>query len=466
MVFLVFPDQLFETSVDVISAGGHSSVLLVEDPLFFYDARLRPYAYHRLKLAHSRACMKFYEAWLRRHTAEVEYLDWPADRLGRAIAETVDGVVETYHPNDALLRRKLERLCAEAGKSLRLRDDSPAFLLRHGDEIWSQGWRRQAAFLRRVKERLGVLVDVPNHDAQNRAPMTAAEAREFRELAPPPPSPSHIHQREAIEYVERHPRFGHNPGELTLTALSAYPCTFVDARRLLRHFLYRRLARFGRHQDVFLRDWTWLHHSNLSCVLNNGLLPVAVVVSAAWRRRGEVPDADLEGFLRQVLGWREYMRYLYHVGGCDERHLAAADRAEAGRVGSLRPLYPRPTTERLWLGNALLEAEAAKVERTAYAHHIVRLMVFLNWFVISRARPSHVVRWFSERFVDAYPWVMLSNVLAMGSYDARYTRKRYTTSSAYLRRMSDYGRGGSEWATHWDDTYAEYLRRLEGTRAP
>jgi deoxyribodipyrimidine photolyase-related protein len=173
-----------------------------------------------------------------------------------------------------------------------------------------------------------------------------------------------------------------------------------------------------------------MHHSNISFLINIGLLTPLQVIKEANKYKKKVPIQSFEGFIRQIIGWREYMRYIYVK-------------------------YPEIESENFW-GNTskinwkqmygytptkieILDGEIKKLERTAWNHHIVRLMVFLNYFVLSGINPQDIKRWFLEVVaLDSYEWVMVSNIWTMGYFTKQFTSRPYISSTNYLKKMSDY----------------------------
>jgi deoxyribodipyrimidine photolyase-related protein len=214
-----------------------------------------------------------------------------------------------------------------------------------------------------------------------------------------------------------------------------FPATRQEALASFEHFVDRRLAAFGPYEDAMLADDPWMAHSLVSAPLNLGLLdPLELVhrVESAYRA-GDVPIASAEGFVRQVIGWRDYVWNLYWHLGPDYRHRNALQ---------ARRQMPR------WF--AELEADAvqarclssvlAGVRDQAWAHHIPRLMVLGNYAMQRGWDPAEVTDWFHRAFIDGYDWVMVPNVVGMSQYadGGQITTKPYAGGGAYIDRMSDY----------------------------
>ena len=224
-------------------------------------------------------------------------------------------------------------------------------------------------------------------------------------------------------------RFGGHFGRLEKFAL---PVTADQAQAALTHFIRTALPDFGTYQDAMVTGQDWLFHSWLSPALNLGLLtPLAVAQAAAEAYAvGHVPLNAAEGFIRQIIGWREYVRGYYWM--------------EMPQVATANALAAtRPLPEFYWTGETdmLCLAEAVRNTRDhGYAHHIQRLMVLGNFAMLAGVRPQDVADWFLVVYADAYEWVELPNVIAMSQHadGGRLATKPYAAGGAYIDRMSDH----------------------------
>jgi len=224
-------------------------------------------------------------------------------------------------------------------------------------------------------------------------------------------------------------RFAGHFGRLEKFAL---PVTADQARQALTHFIRTALPDFGTYQDAMVTGQDWLYHSWLSPALNLGLLtPIEVAQAAADAyAAGEAPLNAVEGFVRQIIGWREYVRGYYWLEMPD---VATANALEA----------TRPLPEFYWTGatDMLCMAEAVRNTRDhGYAHHIQRLMVLGNFAMLAGVRPQEVADWFLVVYADAYEWVELPNVIGMSQHadGGRMATKPYAGGGAYINRMSDH----------------------------
>jgi len=228
-----------------------------------------------------------------------------------------------------------------------------------------------------------------------------------------------------------------------------WPVTHEQARGALREFVDERLAEFGPYEDAVSTRHPFAFHAALTPALNCGLLDPREVLDAVLGAAEEqdVPIASLEGFVRQLIGWREYMRATYHLYG---RRMRASNHLRHGR--SLAPGWWDGTT-----GLDPVDHVIGGVLERGYAHHIERLMVLGNAMCLLRTDPTEVYEWFMAFFVDAYDWVMVPNVYAMSQFAAGtgITTKPYVSGSNYLRTMADFGPG--EWREDWDALYWTFV---------
>ena len=284
-------------------------------------------------------------------------------------------------------------------------------------------------FYREMRRKTGLLMDSGqpvggqwNFDAENRKP----PPRGTSFPAPARFAPDAI-TAEVLDLVGR--RFAGHFGTLDGFAL---PVTRAQALEALDHFITAALPGFGDFQDAMLADQPLLYHAFLSPALNCGLLnPVEVCAAAvAAYDRGDAPLNAVEGFVRQIIGWREFIRGMYWL---DMPGYAHANALEAHR----------PLPDFYWTGDTDMRCLAIAVRDTrthAYAHHIQRLMVLGNFALIAGVDPALVEQWFLVVYADAYQWVELPNVIGMSQHadGGRLGSKPYASSGAYINRMSDY----------------------------
>ena len=392
--------------------------------------------HHRQKIALVLSAMRHFAAALQARGVRVDYvrLDDPANtgslagEVARAIARHRPAQVVATQPGEWRVQGALR----EAGVAL-LPDDR---FLCDLDRFrrWAGGRKqlRMEFFYREMRRTTGILMDgeAPvggawNFDAENRKRLPA-------DVTPPRPRrfPPDTITREVLALVAA--RFPDGFG--TLDGF-AWPVTPEQAETALTDFIAHRLPAFGDYQDAMATGEPFLFHSLLSTSLNLGLLSPAVccaAAEAAWRE-GRAPLNAAEGFIRQILGWREYVRGLYW--------LRMPDYAATNALDATRPL---PAF--YWTGETPMACLAAAIRQTrdhAYAHHIQRLMVTGNFALLAGLAPDEVNAWYLAVYADAFEWVELPNTHGMALFadGGVMASKPYAASGAYINRMSDHCRG-------------------------
>jgi deoxyribodipyrimidine photolyase-related protein len=255
-----------------------------------------------------------------------------------------------------------------------------------------------------------------------------------------------IYWNEALEYTQKY--FGENYGELKQMPL--YPHTHEAAQRWLQEFLETRLWEFGAYEDAMVEKEHFLHHSLLTPMLNSGLLTPQEVLDKTLEYAAQNPDLplnSLEGFIRQIMGWREFIRAVYELKGSEER-----TRNYWGFKRKIPKSFYDGTT-----GIGPLDTVIRKVLKTGYCHHIERLMVLGNFMLLCEFDPDEVYKWFMELFIDAYDWVMVPNVYGMSQFadGGLMATKPYISGSSYLMKMSDFKKG--EWQEIWDALFWRFM---------
>ena len=454
---LIFPHQLFESHPGLTS--NPEMVVLTEDPLFFNDARY-PVSFHRQKLMLHRASMQSYAKKLRSQDFTVSYFEYAEDAslLSDVIESlTKKGVTEisVCDVADFILSKRLTVACAEAGITLKLLA-TPGFInTQEQNSEYRSGRKRwyMADFYKWQRKRLGILIDTNSgssgdpaggkwsFDDENRKKIPKKKLPQLPELTHPPHTAT---TREAADYINRY--FPDIPGK---DANLLYPTTHSDAISWLNEFLNVRFEEFGPYEDAIVEDSNWLYHSVLTPALNIGLLTPAQVIEKTleYTDNHDVPLASVEGFIRQIIGWREFMRAAYIDLGVTMRTGNHWQHSHA-----MPKVFYSAKTGVLPVDNAI-----QRVLNTGYCHHIERLMVLGGFMFLCEIKPDDIYLWFMEFFIDSYDWVMVPNVYAMSQNadGGLITTKPYFSGSNYIRKMSHYPKG--EWCDVWDALYWRWI---------
>ena len=398
--------------------------------------------HHRQKIVLVLSAMRHFAESLRAEGFRVDYvrLDDAGNsgsftgELGRALSRhPVDRVVVT-EPGEWRVWDLMRTWGAAFGIPVEIREDDRFLCARAEFAHWAQGRRglRMEFFYRQMRRKTGWLMngDQPaggrwNYDAENRKALPA-------HLALPPRQrtiPDAI-TREVMTLVEQ--RFSDHFGDLDSFG---WAVTREDALAELRYFLTNGLPRFGDYQDAMKSGEDWLFHAALSPYLNIGLLLPAEVCEAALDacQQGSAPLSAVEGFLRQILGWREYVRGIYW--------LQMPAYAQTNFFDAHRPL---PAF--YWTGETAMKClreTIAATRRNAYAHHIQRLMLTGNFALLAGIAPAQVEEWYLAVYADAFEWVELPNThgMALHADGGLLGSKPYAASGAYIHRMSNYCTG-------------------------
>ena len=434
---LVFGDQLNHQGAALIDADPAVDIVVMVEA--GTKARERPY--HKWKLALLYSAMRHFSAELVERGFEVDYimLDWPQApaTFGEAIAAHVAAHqperVVVMEPNEYGIREAVRGWQDSLGVPVEIRDDT-LFIATH-EEFDQHARRRRTVrledFYRELRRRHKVLMDgdepaggAYNFDHDNRRRYTADAARP---LPAPPSYPPDETTREVIALIE-----ASFPAHFGVLDGFNLPVTRAQALHLLNRFLEEALPHFGAYEDAMVHGEWLLYHSLISHVQNIGLLSAEEVVRAAEARYydGRVPINSAEGFIRQILGWREYMRGIYWQlmpGMHDSNYF--------GHTRHLPNFY--------WTGETRMRCVAtavASLRERGYTHHIQRLMVLANWTNLAGIIPREVNDWFWETYIDAYDWVVTPNVIGMALYadGGRTASKPYLGGGNYINSMSDY----------------------------
>lgn len=434
----VYPHQLFAEHPAV---SKEREVWLIEDPLFFGNDARWPAAMHQQKLMLHRASMNAYAAELRGMGCQVRYIE--ASEKPELPRQTKS--IHLADPVDDVLMRRLKRLAGERGVELIIHPSpnflSPApFLETH---IAARKKPFMAKFYEAQRKRMGVLLEADgsptggrwSFDEENRAKLP-------KKHVPPiePRAPANAFTREAADYVSRH--FPQNPGSLKGFR---WPVTRKDAEAWLDRFIDERLALFGLYEDAISTEHDTLCHSAITPMLNIGLLDPMEVVNRVLAT--DAPINSKEGFIRQIIGWREFMRGIYQHRGVAIRN---------GNYWNFERPLPKSFYDAT-TGIPPVDRVIRQLLADGWCHHIERLMVLGNFLLLCHIRPDDVYRWFMEMFVDAYDWVMVPNVYGMSQFadGGTFTTKPYLSGSNYLLKMSDEPKG--PWCQVWDGLFWTFI---------
>lgn len=448
-ILLLFPHQLFN-AVELVKQAD--TVYLVEEYLFFNQ-----YKFHKQKLVLHRASMKYYAHYLETQGIAVNYVEATAPQsdvriLISELKQEANSCIHFYDVCDNWLEKRIRESSAAA--NLQLKEHATPLFINTREELHDYFGSRQKYFQTDFyiaqRKKLNVLVDEKGKPAGGKWSFDAENRLKYPKDKMPPyvefPEVNAFY-REAMAYVEKH--YATNYGEISTSFV--YPSTHEQSEQWLQQFLEQRFAEFGEYEDAIVGNATILHHSVLTPMLNIGLLlPMQIVDAAiAFAAENAVPLNSLEGFIRQIIGWREFIRGVYVYKGTQERTTNFWKFEKP-----IPPAFYNGTT-----GIAPIDTTIKKLNRTAYNHHIERLMVLGNFMLLNEFHPDSVYQWFMEMYIDAYDWVMVPNVYGMSQFadGGMMATKPYISGSSYILKMSNNTKGN--WCETWDALFWHFMQK-------
>ena len=445
---LIFPHQLFKPAPFTLT---DAPIYLIEEHLFFTQ-----YTFHKQKIAFHRASMKAYQTELEINGATVHYVEanQPQHDIRVLITKLANQGIQQIRmidPTDTYLCQRIRSSCRTHQIELN-QIESPLFLnTPEQNKTFFKSTKKkfhQSVFYKEQRLSKKILLDKDQQPIGDKWTFDNENRKKYPKGRTPPsvqfPTPNDQHN-EAVHYVVNH--FPDAPGQLHSDPL--YPNTHTQAIAWLEQFLHHRFEEFGDYEDAIVQHQPILHHSLLSPLINTGLLQPQQVIDALlhYAHKHAIPINSTEGIIRQLIGWREFIRGVYEAKGSEERTRNFWD-------------FSRPMPAAFYTATTGIEPvdDAIRtVLQTGYCHHIERLMVLGNFMLLCEIDPNEVYRWFMELFIDAYDWVMVPNVYGMSQFadGGLMSTKPYISSSNYILKMSNYSKG--DWQATWDGLFWRFM---------
>ena len=452
-ISLIYPHQLF---ADHPALQQGRPVALIEDPLFFGTDPRWPLRVHWQRLLLHRASMACFAAALQEKgwTVVQQHHDAAADTAGHLELLRLAGY-RCFHladPVDDVLERRIRAFVQRHDCQLTL---LPTPMLMTPSTVLEQHFGSgkkpfMAKFYEMQRKRLGVLLNDEGGPLGGRWSFDADNRKKLPKGITVPEEPRCAPSLFVLSARQQ-------LAEETLPRLGsaddfAYPVSHADAEAWLDRFLEVRFQQFGAYEDAISTQHRVMWHGVLTPMLNIGLLTPQQVLDRTLARAesGDVPLNSLEGFIRQIIGWREFMAAMYR------RHGGTM------RTSNFWQFDDRPIPEAFYTGSTGLPPIDDAIRHaldTGYCHHIERLMLLGNVMLLCGFHPTRIYTWFMELFVDAYDWVMVPNVYGMSQFadGGIFTTKPYLSGSNYVRKMSDYRKG--DWCEIWDGLFWSFIKR-------
>jgi len=447
-VNFIFPHQLFAEN-QLLERS--KDCYLIEEELFF-----KQYAFHKQKIAFHHGSMLYYADHLKKKKAKVTHIistEKTSDVrvLIKKLAKSGLKKINSHNVTDNWLEKRMVKACAEVDVKIQW-EETPLFINNKSElgSFFKPQKKKfyQTSFYKVQRISRNILVDNEDRPIGGKWSFDKENRKKYPKKKQPPsisfPSANQYHKA-ALKYVNTF--YPDNPG--TLDENSYYPLTHIESQSWLEQFFEYRFHEFGTYEDAIVAEHTILNHSVLTPMLNVGLLtPMSIINQALiYADKNDVPINSLEGFVRQIIGWREFIRGIYLTKGTQERTTNFWN-------------FDKKIPESFYDGTtgiAPIDLTIKKVLETGYCHHIERLMVLGSFMVMCEFDPDEVYRWFMELFIDAYDWVMVPNVYGMSQYadGGLMSTKPYISGSNYLMKMSNYPKG--DWQQTWDGLFWRFM---------
>ncbi len=443
---IIFPNQLFEESNLFLN---NKKTYLIEEHLFF-----KQFNFHKQKLVFHRSSMKNYENYLLSKGIDVAYIETKNQESDIRIFLDKINVTEIniYHPEDNWLEKRIKKSCKKNNIKINI-EENPLFLTAHDDLLpfFNPEKKKlfQTSFYKSQRKKMKILIDNDQNPVGGKWTYDDMNRHKFpKNKKTPTLDYSKLQSenyRDSVNYVQKN--FTENFG--IINDIQLYPTDFKSSRLWFNDFLKTRFDEFGIYEDAVLIGESIINHSVLSPLINSGLLNPKYVVknSLEFYKKNKIPINSTEGFIRQIIGWREFIRGVYVSKGSEERTKNYWN-------------FDRKIPKSFYDGNTGIDPiddTIKKVEKSAYGNHIERLMILGNFMVLCEFDPDEVYKWFMEVFIDSYDWVMVPNVYGMSQFadGGLMSTKPYISSSNYIIKMSDYKKG--EWSDIWDGLFWSFM---------
>ena len=446
---LVLPNQLFKNSP---LFNNNYPCYLVEEYLFF-----KQYPFHKQKIAFHRSTMKKYADFLiKEMNIDVHYIE-SIDSLSdiRLLLPKLkkNGVkhINYIDPVDSWIQKRLNHVCNDQKISYE-KFASPLFMNTESDlkdffRIDKKKYH-QTTFYKDQRKKYSILINADGKPTGGKWTFDIENRKKYplKKIPPQVKFPdSDEYYEEAKLYVNKY--FSDHYGTLTKNPL--YPTSFESTKDWLHQFFEHRFFEFGDYEDAILKDNSILNHSVLTPMLNVGLIQPTEIINEClnYARINNIPINSSEGFIRQIIGWREFIRGIYIIKGDEERTKNYWK-------------FDKKIPQSFYNGSTGIDPVDSTIKRilkTGYCNHIERLMILGNFMLLCEFDPNEVYRWFMELFIDSYDWVMVPNVYGMSQFSdgGLMASKPYISSSNYIIKMSNYGKG--DWQSKWDGLFWRFM---------
>ena len=447
---IIFPNQLFYPN-PILSKSRR--VFIIEDPLFFQDHEY-PVKFHKQKLLLHLLSLDSYQNELVKNGYDVIRIDLKKIKYPKFYDAFLkeNKITEVHYAelNDYTLNKRF-KMSLERLKVKSYCYDTPGFI-NTNDEIKDYFFNKKrflmSSFYMNQRKKLNILIDDENKPVGGKWSLDAENRKKLPKKITIPKILIHDYDVLSLKNNTEKISNQYNSNYGNLDSFN-YPINRLQASKALLSFLKTKIIEFGTYEDAISKEHRFIFHSVLTPALNIGLITPKEIIDTTleFSRENKIPLNSLEGFIRQIIGWREFIRGIYQSKGTYQR-----TRNFWGFNKQIPSNFYSATT-----GIEPVDATIKNVIKYAYGHHIERLMILGSIMCLLNYNPNSVYKWFMELFIDAYDWVMVPNVYGMSQFadGGIMSTKPYINGSNYILKMSNYSRGS--WCNKWDALYWNFI---------
>tara|TARA_Y100000589_G_scaffold329984_1_gene378246 strand:- start:2137 stop:3624 length:1488 start_codon:yes stop_codon:yes gene_type:complete len=450
-ISIVFPNQLFKESPIF---NYDCDILMIEDSLFWGNDKFVKCTNHINKLILLRASMSFYKNFLKDKGFNVIYAEnidsfSTGDYLNKYLENNCE-IINVIEPYDYLIKKRLKKFIET--KNLKINFlTSPLFISNQkivGNFLNNSKKPLMGRFYENQRKDLKILIENDGSPFGGKWSFDELNRKKIPKNINIPlvnkcTRNNFVDSAEISIKKENHKTLGSSK-------FFFYPTNFEEAESWLNDFLQSKFYLFGDYEDAINKKNSFLWHSILSPLLNVGLITPKEVIEKAliYGEQNQIPLNSVEGFIRQIIGWREFISLVYRKYGVKMR------------TTNFWQFENKPMPKSFYDGSTGIEPVDNIIKNIlnfGYCHHIERLMVLGNFMLLCRIHPDQVYKWFMEMFIDSYDWVMVPNVYGMSQFSdgGIFSTKPYISSSNYVRKMSDYKT--DDWCETWDGLFWKFI---------
>ena len=450
--FVILGNQLFDPKI--LKKNKCNEVFMAEDyELCTY------FKHHKLKLYLFLAGMREYRDELNKESIYVNYFELPSRKknesyvnfLIKFLKDKKIKEINIFEIEDKGFENQFLKALTEVGVKVNI-IKSPMFIFERNDFIsMAKGKKvyRMSSFYQRARKNMDILMDENNKPLGGKWSFDEENRKKIPKNVNPPEMITFKESKYNVEIKNLiNNNFGDHPGNLNDIW---FPVDRTGAQKQLDNFLKVRFENFGIYEDAMLENKNFLFHSCISPFLNTGLLTPDKVINKTlqFAKKNNIPMNSVEGFIRQIIGWREFIRGIYHEEG-------------EVQINSNYWNHTKKLTQSWYDGTTGIDPLDDCIKTTlqdGYIHHIPRLMVISNIMNLCGIDPREIYKWFMEMYIDSSDWVMVPNVFGMATYadGGMMSTKPYTCGSNYILKMSNYKKG--DWCDTLDGLYWKFTEK-------